>query len=541
MTAESEEILIDYNEGRATVQDVLQVCESYNGPATHFLWTRRYTTPFSGGLFDYCLSSFSEAKMIELLQTLIDHNLDFPLLRDGNGTSFLDVALTSLYGQYVAVRYGLDVWSCPTAFPRFFTRIAVPRTARSSHSSRRHPLHKACSIPGIDPAVVDHLIDLDTDVLVEPDGTNAVPLHYALRHNPTAPFVARMIELRPAALRSCDSLGWTPVAVAIERLLNMDGREAAAVLEGLVRRCPEAVVLSSKHAPLFHACSSLHSHPHLVEAIVHADPIALAFSSWGFRDNSLLPFEIVPTVDAAAATRALVEKETWELALAVVECALMGYEYDNGSLVDRGGGAHESGSLAGRFFGHVRRKVADFLTPGTGDARSSTSFPSSLGGFEVAQALRHTLKGDRDSSSNNRNNRSQMDLCRALFRFSGDTATFSLGQPHRPRLSHARARLALSFCLPPPCRPPSPIRAALTGNTTIAGLYRLNSRGRLDPLLPHQVALLESIKDDLDCVFLHLRVAPTLLLPPRGEVGVELGADNAEEGRPVVDTVPTPA
>jgi hypothetical protein len=60
------------------VQDVLQVCESYDGPATHFLWTRRYTTPFSGGLFDYCLRSFSEAKMIELLQTLIDHNLIFP-------------------------------------------------------------------------------------------------------------------------------------------------------------------------------------------------------------------------------------------------------------------------------------------------------------------------------------------------------------------------------------------------------------------------------------------------------------------------------
>jgi hypothetical protein len=453
----------------------------------------------------------------------------------------LDVALTSLYGQDVALTYGLYGWSCPTVFPRFFIRIAVPRTARSSHSSRRHPLHMACSIPGIDPAVVDHLIDLDTDVLVEPDCTNAVPLRYALCHNPTAPFVARMIELRPAALRSCDSLGWTPVAVAIERLLNMDGREAAAVLEGLVRRCPEAVVLSSKHAPLSHACSSLHSHPHLVEAIVHADPIALAVApSCGFRDNSLLPFEIVPTVDsAAAATRALVEKETWELALAVVECALMGYEYDNGSLVDRGGGAHGSGSLAGRFFGHVRRKVADFLTPGTGDDRSSTSFPSSLGGFEVAQALRHTLKGDHNSSSKNRNNISQMDLCRALFRFSGDTATFSLGQPHRPRSS--RAHFTLSGRLPPPCHPPSPIRAALTGNTAIAGLYRLNSRGRLDPLLPHQVALLESIKDDLDCVFLHLRVAPTLLLPPRAEVGVESGVDNAEEGLPVVETGPTPA
>jgi hypothetical protein len=52
----------------------------------------------------------------------------------------------------------------------------------------------------------------------------------------------------------------------------------------------------------------------------------------------------------------------------------------------------------------------------------------------------------------------------------------------------------------------------------VTDLHKLNRRGRLNPSPAHQIQLLESVKDNLDCIFLHLRVAVHLLLPARGEL-----------------------
>jgi hypothetical protein len=109
----------------------------------------------------------------------------------------------------------------------------------------------------------------------------------------------------------------------------------------------------------------------------------------------LLPFEFVPTVGSAAATRALVEKQTWELALAVVEYAMMGFEddTDDDALAEERGGAVEPGNPAW-FARHARSTVADFLPTDAGGYWSSSA-SSSSSGFEVAQALRSTLDDDR--------------------------------------------------------------------------------------------------------------------------------------------------
>jgi hypothetical protein len=50
---------------------------------------------------------------------------------------------------------------------------------------------------------------------------------------------------------------------------------------------------------------------------------------------------------------------------------------------------------------------------------------------------------------------------------------------------------------------------------------------------------LELVKDDLDCVFLHLRVAANFLLPLRGEFSVDSVVENAEDGRLISEAGPT--
>jgi hypothetical protein len=195
----------------------------------------------------------------------------------------------------------------------------------------------------------------------------------------------------------------------------------AAVLEGLVRRCPEAVGLSAEdlqwpdvNVPMIYACQSHHARPNLIQAIVHAHPTALAVHGARTWESHLLPFEFVPFIDFAAATRMLVEKETLELALAVVEYALQRGFDDDGDAQAPGearGGAIDPDNRAW-FFMHVQRTVAAFLP-------ANARLDRSVSGFEVAQTLRRTLADD-NNNNNNANNRRCMVLCRALFRGHGD-------------------------------------------------------------------------------------------------------------------------
>jgi hypothetical protein len=227
----------------------------------------------------------------------------------------------------------------------------------------------------------------------------------------------------------------------------------------------------------------------LLRAIVQADPSALAVASE--QGEGRLPFEHVPagTLPATAATgaRALVEKETMELALAVVEYALSvedEYEDDEddecAEMEGENGGVLEPDRHAG-FLGHVRRTATAYLTAqnGRGIVRGSSA-------FAAAQALR-SLDGS-----------SGMDLCRALFRGDGDTDLRLLRHAIQAFFDGAMGR-------------------------DVVGLYHLNRQGRLHPpTVPHQVQLLDSVRDSLDCTFLHVRVAVHLLVPPRdGHTGRE--------------------
>jgi hypothetical protein len=479
------QILRDYHRCLRPVQDILRLAKAYQGPAVHFLWDNDILLPRNEYVFRYCLYHSSEEKVFELLQALVEDDPGFLLLRSNLGWSFLDVALSH---SRISERVPLDA-----ASRRVLILLAVPGVARRC-GGIYHPLHVACHmLGGTDPAVVDHLIDLDPGVLVGRDYSGKVPLHYALERDPAAPFVAKMVALRPESLLVRSSGGRTPVAGAVEsaRWLELDPAAGSAVLARLVRQCPGSVARSGRgDAVLIHACGNLHQHLDLLRAIVQADPSALAVASE--QGEGRLPFEHVPagTLPATAATdaRELVEKETMELALAVVEYALsVEDEYDEDEYGERvemdgkNGGVLEPDNHAG-FLGHVRRTATAHLPPqknGRGVVRGSSA-------FAAAQALR-SLNGSR-----------RMDLCRALFRGDGDTDLRLLRHAIQAFFDGAMGR-------------------------DVVGLYRLNRQGRLHPpTVPHQVQLLDSVRDSLDCTFLHVRVAVHLLVPPRdGHTGRE--------------------
>jgi hypothetical protein len=95
------------------------------------------------------LPSF-RAKVFELLLALLADDANFPLLRNSEGGTFLDVARWSTRpGPRRASR-------------RILFLIAVPGTT-GCPAGTFHALHSACQSQGIDPAVVHHLIELRFD------------------------------------------------------------------------------------------------------------------------------------------------------------------------------------------------------------------------------------------------------------------------------------------------------------------------------------------------------------------------------------------
>jgi hypothetical protein len=145
------------------------------------------------------------------------------------------------------------------------------------------------------------------------------------------------------------------------------------------------------------------------------------------------------------------------VALAIVEHVL-------GAVYAPKRGVYEASHL-GMFRRHVWRMMATYLGP---DER-----PIGTSGFAVAQALRKLDK------------RRRMDLCQDLF------------------CGHERSRrLLIGWQMI--YRENQLFRDAVLGKG-VTGLYQLNRRDRSKASWAHQVRLLESVNDNLDCIFLHFR------------------------------------
>jgi hypothetical protein len=219
VAAEAVERLVEYHHGLRPVQDVLQLFRSYRGPETHLLWEHE---PEHTSVFACCLNFFSETRMWDLVRALVEHDPAFPLLRDRHGGTFLDRALTNAG----------PIHRTKAASPRALLLLAVPGTTRP-RSFLPFALHRACDVRGIDAGVVDRLIDLDPEVLMLLDSSGGVPLHRALHRNPAAPFVARMIRMRPESMLVRNSQDRTPLAGVIDK--PWDGGDRAAGFEGGIR------------------------------------------------------------------------------------------------------------------------------------------------------------------------------------------------------------------------------------------------------------------------------------------------------------------
>jgi hypothetical protein len=290
---------------------------------------------------------------------------------------------------------------------------------------------------------------------MESDSLSGIPLHPALVYNPTGTFISRMVALRPESLLCTRCFGRTPVAAAIGRA--PPSPEVARILLGLVLQCPESIASSCcEWYALIGACRRFHEYPELIMAIVRAHPPALGAVQESGESEGQLPFQIVAAANPI--TREFVEKETLELALAVVENAL-GRVYD---VPKRG--LYEASHLA-MFRRHAWRTATAYLA--LDKRKIGTS------GFEVAQAIRKL-------DSNRR-----MNLCRDLF------------------CGHRRTRNLLSGTYVGPNERRS-FRDEVVGEC-VAGLSQLNRRDRTKPSLAHQVSLLESVNDNLDGLFLHFR------------------------------------
>jgi hypothetical protein len=438
----------------------------------HLLWepSRRY---FDGFYVTHCLDILCEAKLLELLKALIKDDPDFPLLRQAaaaqeDSRCFFREALWA--ASLGARKRRFDAASAAYAgvSSQVLLLLAAPgATGPVSTMGGSAPLVQACAIDGINPGVVDRMIDHDPGALLRAcRSTGRLPIHSALEWNPTAAFVPRMVELHPETLQAGDRRGLTPVMVAIQsRTLRCCTSAhapplaaAARVLADLVATFPNSVRLSPLNSqsfdnPLVDACQNFPRSPGLVKAVLAAGPAALCVPKGTGRNEWALPFEAIPPTSAAAAASpaagrdlaAFLEDETLHLTLAAVEHAL-------------GEAVHE-GHPATAFRARVREVLAALLLPP--DSAHPWEGRSNYG---VAQALRELP--DRT------------EVCRTLFH-------------------HRQTAVNLYH---------EDFRTFMLDNPVVYGLHRLNRMGgRSDPSAIHQVRLLAAVKDDLTCLYVQLR------------------------------------
>jgi hypothetical protein len=518
------EVMGYYADGRTTVQSVVEQFRLY--PRHHYrhqMWDARF--PFYIG---DCFKYLSEAKMVELLQAVIRDTPDFPLLRSREDEkncrrTFVYVALLRAWAKGHG---GLDPNEGNTSF-NVLRLLMVPGITRKSSAScdptnGRTPLYQACDIPGLDPAVLHHLIDLDPGSLLRTSMDDLqLPLHAALRSWTPASsgVVRRMVELAPESLFRPNwgisaSPGLAPVVFALcRRPLSPD---LAQFLQRWVEQHPGAAqpgVVTAPGTALRIACQKAHQDAGLIGAILRTYPPALGSAMIRFSRRRELPYEVAAernNPENGTPALELLRRETIEVALAVVESALQSTSTTIAFAMNTGAaarvtparqeialGAHSSapdGSdddpRKGDYYyqldkdDHVTRVDKFRLRVRAAVSRAVLSTDSTaptvekwarMSGFAWAQALR---EHDRC-----------LDVCRELF------------------------VCPVTSCL---VLEDAAFRESVLGTTTM-NLYRMNKAGgRASPSPHHQVRLLASLQGDLDGIYLQFREFGSVHLVPTG-------------------------
>jgi hypothetical protein len=267
------DILLDYNEGRRPVEEIVQRSRSFQGPEPHWLWSMVMLDSFRhldhSRFIEFCVRNLTEAKMFELLQALIADDPRVPAITR-NGDSLLYAALGALHKTPSVV-----------VSTRALLPLVVPEVARGNSDVGDTPLRRACGVAGDDPALINRLVDLDPGALMMPStGLGSVlPLQVALFHIPTNPAVERMAVERPKSLLFRNDSDLTPVEHAVR--FAPPSAQLASTLRGLVALRPRSVVPAygmRAATALRFACERFHPHPDLIEEIVRAYPPALALA-----------------------------------------------------------------------------------------------------------------------------------------------------------------------------------------------------------------------------------------------------------------------
>lgn len=440
------EAIWGYEDGQASVQDVLKVVKSYSGPKAHYLWE---SNRYGKHLISFCFDCLSERKLFELLRVLIDDDPQAPLAREENCGYFLDVALSSARSSSKR-NVPPTNWK---ASRRILLLLAVPGTTRAPGSSS-YPLHEACRIRRIDPEVVNRLIDLDPDILMLPDNDSELPLHIALSKNPTSPFIPRMVETRPESLLFRNKWGQTPIIESLRS--GSPSRQLATFLRNCVMQCPEAVAVTRPmiNSALCSACRRFFRFPDLIDAIIQAHPAALCIAvhetsregRWHYGSRRCLwdCDRRLPVAAAQRPTLAFVEEETLRMALIITEHAISDCLLANDDVV--------------WFRQHMRTTVSALAPP------AAKHPPNAQTGSAVVQSIRNNYGGTY--------------LCRKIFQ----------NRDVQRRLRDENDALF-----------------HFMSNPAVVGLYRLSRRDRSNPSATHQVDLLALVSNSLDCVYLQFR------------------------------------
>jgi hypothetical protein len=552
-----------YEDGRLPVRAVVDSFRGYPGRRyRHAMWDRRFAFCFRD-----CLEhdDLSEAKMTELLRAVIAETPDFPLIRSprddrGNRNTFLSVALTRARGRGLM---GRNPNEGGTSYG-VLRLLMVPGITRMYSEGRYTPLHLACEVPGLDPAVVNHLIDLDPGALLLRSENAKLPLHAALLNAWTpasSAIVRRMVELAPDALfRPSGTVAGTPGLAPIVFAMNCRALHPglARLLQGLVETHPGAVqpgVVTGVGTALRIACRNAYHDAGLIGAIVRTHPPALCIARNALRWGDIrLPFEVAAeredAVNGAPALEYL-HKETVEMALAAVECVL--HSAITSSFA--GGGAAVATGVAP-------------AAPAPDDAQESSSSSSSRDGSddegwdddgegdEEGEDEDEAADDDDDDGHHHHDHRIDHDHDRHSADEEDDLGTrvekFQLRVlaavsnavlPSEESTTAATARSASGMSgfawaralrehgnCRDVCRElfvcpitsglvleDAEFREAVLG-TTAANLYRLNQvGGRASPSPRHQVRLLALVSDDLGSVYIQFREFGFVrLVPPTG-------------------------
>jgi hypothetical protein len=131
-----------------TAQDLVALTKRYAGPGPHLLWSA-YEEQF---LVYAVFQELSLEKAAELFGAPVADDPTFPLIESGDGLrrAILGAAMRGMEGK-MAARAAVDIVKL----------LAVPETAGRAvpYSENTHPLHLACEDPGVDPAIIHHLLD----------------------------------------------------------------------------------------------------------------------------------------------------------------------------------------------------------------------------------------------------------------------------------------------------------------------------------------------------------------------------------------------